>query len=449
MHIDFLRTRFQQYAAAKALIWRERAFSYQDLKDAISQWADRLAAWPLPSHQVVLLQADFSPNALALLLALIQTGAIVVPLTSAAKAQTETFSAIAEVEQVIRIDDSDTVHWEPTGRTARHDLLTALKARRHAGLILFSSGSSGQSKAALHDFEPLLDRLQTPGRPQRTLAFLLFDHIGGLNTLLHTLASGGCVVTVADRSPAAICRAIATHQVAVLPTSPTFINLLLLSGAFKDYDLSSLRLVTYGTEVMPATTLARFHQLFPQVKLLQTYGLSETGILKTRSQAPDSLWIRISDPDTRWRIVDGILHLKVPTTMLGYLNAPSPMTDDGWFNTGDQVEVDGDYLRILGRDSDIINVGGEKVYPTEVEEVLQMMPDVLDVAVTGTSNPLTGQMVTARVRLNRDESLSDFRRRMRAFCKDRLPAFKIPQKVMLTREDFHGGRFKKIRRLKN
>ena len=73
-----------------------------------------------------------------------------------------------------------------------------------------------------------------------------------------------------------------------------------------------------------------------------------------------------------------------------------------WLNTGDEVEVDGEYIRILGRRSEIINVGGQKVYPAEVESVLLQMDDIEDVTVRGESNPIVGNIVVARVNVSRD-----------------------------------------------
>jgi acyl-CoA synthetase (AMP-forming)/AMP-acid ligase II len=143
--------------------------------------------------------------------------------------------------------------------------------------------------------------------------------------------------------------------------------------------------------------------------------------------------------------VHGLLQIKAESAMLGYLNAPSPFTADGWFQTGDAVEVDGEYLRILGRESELINVGGEKVYPAEVEGVIQSMEGVVDVLVTGEPHSLVGQVVVAQVQLSTGESLAEFRARMREFCRDRLDAFKVPQKVVLSPEDLHGQRFKKLR----
>jgi len=251
---------------------------------------------------------------------------------------------------------------------------------------------------------------------------------------------------VQERSPDAVCDAIERYRVQLLPTSPTFINLLLLSDAYKRHDLGSLEMVTYGTEAMPETTLARFHTLFPEIQLLQTYGLSELGILRSKSKSSDSLWVKIGGEGFQTRIVDGLLQIKAQSAMLGYLNAPSPFTPDGWFATGDVVEVDGEYLKILGRQSEIINVGGEKVYPAEVESTLQLMDGVEDAVVSAERNAITGQIVHARVRLKTAETAAEFGKRMRLFCRGRLPTFKVPQKVVVVGEALHGERFKKMRR---
>ncbi|MGH7466336.1 MAG: ANL family adenylate-forming protein, partial [Longimicrobiales bacterium] len=204
--------------------------------------------------------------------------------------------------------------------------------------------------------------------------------------------------------------------------------------------------VTYGTEVMPQSTLERFHALLPAVKMQQTYGLSEVGILRSKSRSSDSLWVKVGGEGFETRIVDGMLEIKAKSAMLGYLNAPSPFTADGWFITGDAVEVDGEWLKILGRKSELINVGGEKVYPAEVESVLQLMEGVEDVAVAGQPHPITGHIVFARVRLSTNETLAEFRNRMRTFCQDKLARFAIPQKVELVDTSLHGERFKKMRR---
>ena len=445
MHIDFLLDAFRADVVKDAVVWQDEPFSYAWLLVAVGRWTDFLRNRALAPGTVVSLEADFSPTSIALLLALVEHGAIIVPLTPSVEAKKPEFRDIAQVEATISIAGSDRAYLRKTGVAASHELFERLRIAGRPGLVLFSSGSTGTSKAAVHDFVPLLEKFKVPRHALRTLTFLLFDHIGGVNTLLYVLSNAGCVVTVPKRSPEVVCAAIERHRVQLLPTSPTFINLLLMSEAYKRHDLSSLEMVTYGTEVMPETTLERFHRLFPRVRLLQTYGLSEVGILRSQSRAADSLWVKVGGDGFETRVVDGMLQIRARSAMLGYLNAPSPFTSDGWLPTGDAVDVDGEYLRIRGRHSEIINVGGEKVYPAEVESVLQSMEGVKDVTVSGEANPLTGQMVTAKVKLTTAETLPEFRKRMRLFCLDKLSAFKIPQKVVLVNEAMHGERFKKMR----
>ena len=197
---------------------------------------------------------------------------------------------------------------------------------------------------------------------------------------------------------------------------------------------------------MPESTLKAIHSALPRVALQQTYGLSEVGILRSKSRSPDSLWVKIGGEGFQTRVVDGMLQIKAESAMLGYLNAPSPFTEDGWFMTGDEVEMDGEYFLIKGRRSEIINVGGQKVYPAEVESVLAQMEGVIDVVVSGKKNPILGQMVTARVNLANSESEKEFIRRMRLFCKGRLQPFQIPQDVSIEEDEFTNARFKKVRK---
>jgi len=447
MHVDFLLERFERAADAPALIHRDQVSSFAWLHAEVQQMRSTLVARGIPRGAVVSVEADFSPRATALLLALMDHAAIIVPLTSSVEEKKPEFRAIAEVGYRVEIDQQDEVRVHDSGVAASHELIRRLQQLEHPGLVLFSSGSTGKSKAALHDIVPMLEKFRVPRHSLRTITFLLFDHIGGFNTLLYNLSNAGCIVTVADRRPETICRAIERHRVELLPTSPTFLNLLLVSEEYRRFDLSSLKMITYGTEVMPESTLRRFHAAFPDVNLLQTYGLSEVGILRSKSKAADSLWVKVGGEGFETRVVDGMLEIKARSAMLGYLNHPSPFTVDGWFKTGDAVEVDGEYLRILGRKSELINVGGEKVYPAEVESVLQLMEGVEDVAVTGQPHPMTGQIVHARVKLSTDEDLPGFRTRMRQFCQDKLARFAIPQKVEIVTESLHGERFKKMRRL--
>jgi len=170
------------------------------------------------------------------------------------------------------------------------------------------------------------------------------------------------------------------------------------------------------------------------------------GILRSKSKSSDSLWVKIGGEDFQTRVVDGLLEIKAKSAMLGYLNAPSPFTEDGWFKTGDSVLTDGEYVKILGRESEIINVGGEKVYPTEVESVIQEMDNVAEVTVFAKNNAITGNMVCAKVRLEKESDPKPFSIALKKFCRERLQPFKIPVKVEIVNQKQHSERFKKKRK---
>jgi|TARA_B100001964_G_scaffold238100_1_gene302997 acyl-CoA synthetase (AMP-forming)/AMP-acid ligase II len=446
MHTDFLLEAFSKNRKKEAIIWKNKSFDYQWLLDHVHFWKKEIQKEKIASGTVVILEADFSPTALALLLVLIDTGCIIVPLTSSVESQKSEFIKIVEGEVIFKVDDGDHVNVSKVSHSPTHEYINQLKAKRHPGLVLFSSGSTGKSKASLSDFSDILSKFKVPRHSLRTIAFLLFDHIGGINTLLYTLSNAGCVVVVNDRTPESVLQAVDKYKVELLPTSPTFINLILLSEAYKKCNLSSLKTVTYGTEPMPESTLKRFHELFPEIQLKQTYGLSELGILRSKSKGSDSLWVKIGGEDFKTRVVGGLLEIKAKSAMLGYLNAPSPFTEDGWFKTGDSVLTDGEYIKILGRESEIINVGGEKVYPTEVESVIQEMDNIAEVTVFGKKNAITGNMVCAKVRLEKEDNPKTLSIALKKFCRERLQAFKIPVKVEIVDKKQHSKRFKKLKR---
>lgn len=280
----------------------------------------------------------------------------------------------------------------------------------------------------------------------RTLLFLLMDHFGGFNTLMSVFAYGGTAVIAANHGPEEVSRVVERAKVELLPITPTFLNLLLASKSYQAFDLSSVRLITYGTEVMPESTLRRVSEIFPSARLQQTYGLSELGVLRSRSKESNSVWVKIGGDGFETKIIDGLLHVRSESAMVGYLNAPSPFDDEGWMNTGDMVEVDGEFMRILGRESEVINVGGQKVFPVEVENILTEAPNVLEATVYGVPHTLMGNIVAAWVSLENDEEPLELKARLRKYCLSKLANYKAPvQFTVVSRSKMHSDRGKKIR----
>ena len=445
MVTGFLLDVFREHAADEAVVAGDRSFTYGQLLEAVAAARASLERAGAGPGSVVSLEDDFSPGGIAGLLAILGLDAVAVPLVPASEFAGPHSLRVAQVEWRAAPAGS-ALRLEATGTTADHPLYAALRAQGHPGLVLFTSGSTAEPKGVVHDCARLLGKYRVRRHRLRTLMFLLFDHIGGMDTLLQALANASTVVIPADRTPEGVCACIARHRVEVLPASPSFLSMVLLSEAHLRHDLSSLRYITYGAEVMPPATLARLVAAFPGVKLLQKYGITEVGTMRSQSRANDSLWVRVGGEGYRTRVVDGLLEIRAESSMLGYLNAPSPFTPDGWFRTGDAVEVDGDYLRILGRASDLVNVGGQKVYPAEVEAVIMELEGVREVAVTGERHPLTGQIVVARVALSRPEDPRELERRVRAACRARLAPHKVPVRVTIAPGPLHTERSKTVRR---
>jgi acyl-CoA synthetase (AMP-forming)/AMP-acid ligase II len=384
---------------------------------------------------VVALIGDFDSQSIADLIALIDLRAVIVPLTVQTRHDHEYFF------------ESSLVDWTvESGQTTRrihsgsNPLLDELRERRNPGLVLFSTGTTGRPKAILHDMSFFLQRFLTPRPTLRTLGFLLFDHIGGLNTLLHTMFNTGVVVASTDRSVQGILAICSQHSVEVLPGTPTFLRMMLMSGAIPSEVPKSLRIITYGTERMDQPTLTQLCELLPGVDFRQTFGMSELGILRVKSRSRDSLFMKIGGEGVESRIIANVLEIRSESRMLGYLNAPSPFDENGWYNTNDVVTQEGEYIQVIGRTNEVINVGGLKFMASEVERVVLEYPNIELVKVTSRYNPVTGQHVEiqAQPRLNTEIDVTA----LREFLAQQLPEHMQPRRVRVETVTV-GHRYKK------
>lgn len=442
----FFSNDFDQYYERIAIISHEESYTYRDLTDSITSWDRKLDN--IKAGEIVGLEADFSLDSIAVLFALINRKAIIVPLDIKQHEKNLAKYEIAQIEKLITVHgknqtDIRVIFENPP--LPKHLLYAELINRNVPGLVLFTSGSSGVPKAAVHDFSILLSKFNKKRTALRTVNFLLFDHWGGLNTLFHILSNGGTVITLNERTPDYVCEQIEKFKVELLPASPSFLNLMLLSHAPDRWDLSSLQIISYGTEPMPENLLKQLNRAFPKVSLRQTYGLIELGVLRSKSENNESLWVKIGGDGYEIRVVDGMLQIKAESATLGYLNAQSPFTEDGWFITGDSVEVKGDYFRILGRKSEIINVGGEKVFPQEVENTILELENIKSVTVFGEKNPLLGNIVCAKIQLIGETDHKNFTAELKRYCNEKMARYKVPVKIYFSAEDQINDRFKKNR----
>jgi len=442
--VELIRN-FESRAQLPCIFDEGRVYNYSDLLERTAHWRSELAGFA--PGRVIGLRADYSLDAIALLLASLATRAIVamIPRGSAI----EPYLRDCFATELVSIDAAGRVERTPCEPApADHPLISRLRASGDGGLVIFTSGSTARPKAALQSAERFLLKFAAPGRRMRTIAFLLFDHIAGLDTLFYTLTNGGTLVLTRRRDPGSILDLVEAARVQVLPASPSFLRLLCLAHWDRTRDLSSLEVVTYGSEPMDGRTLTLLNERFPNVRLSQKYGTTETGAPRSVSRGNDSLWIKLKSSrrgDVETKVVDGVLWIRSESSMLGYLNAESPLGDDQWYCTGDLVEVDGDWLRFLGRASERINVGGEKVSPAEVESTILELDFVRGAAVEGEPHALMGQIVIARVALAYAVDAREAARLIRAHCCTRLARYKVPIKIDLVADIATNDRQKKKR----
>jgi acyl-CoA synthetase (AMP-forming)/AMP-acid ligase II len=444
--LHFLFERFATVPRSVALADRGRTFTYAQIQEETELFERRLMQEAIVPGDVVIVLGDYTPEIVCLLFALARNRNVLVPVTRESVIERSVIEELSEAQWVLSFVDGE-LRVESRTTEPSNPLLLGVREAGDPGLVLFSSGSSGTPKAILHNLRVVAEKFRRKGQPMVAIAFLMLDHFGGINTILSILSGLGTLVTVPDRSVVGICRTIEEQRVEILPTTPSFLGMLVRSDALDRFDLTSLKRITYGTEVMPQGTLDRVRKAFPGVVLQQTYGLSEVGVLRSKSRPDGSLWVNVGGDGFQTKVVDDVLWIKSEYAMVGYLNAPSLFDADGWFNTQDLVEVDGEWLRILGRDSDLINVAGQKVYPAEVEQMIIELDNITDVAVYGEPHALLGQVIVARVATVEPEAVASLKARIRSAGATQLAAYKLPTKVVLADEaELYSARLKKRRR---
>jgi acyl-CoA synthetase (AMP-forming)/AMP-acid ligase II len=140
--------------------------------------------------------------------------------------------------------------------------------------------------------------------------------------------------------------------------------------------------------------------------------------------------MKIGGEGVEWKVENSLLYIKSKTRMVGYLNAEPPFDSEGWYLTNDLVDVEGDYLKIVGRNNDVVNVGGLKFLLTDVERVAYANPEIELAKVVSKQNPITGQHIEIFIQL-RVESRLDLKD-LKAYFSEALPRHMIPRKFEIT-----------------
>ena len=443
MIIYQLYDQLKQYAELGLMAIRniKEDISYTQLIEQINMYRNILSE-KYPEAKTIILYGDYDLRSISILWASLMDNRIVMPITSTSMQSMELINLIDADLEIYSKEMKYCYHPNNKKKIIIREMLDI----NQSGLILLSSGTTGIPKAVLHDSDKLLKKYIYSKKRYTTIGLMLFDHIAGIDTLFYVLSSGGSLIISQEKSIDNILTTMSQLLVEVLPASPSLIQFLLMDDRFNSNYLPSLKVITIGSERINDNLNSRLKERFGgKVELIQKYGITEIGTPATITRDNDPRYIKFKSGLIDYKIDDNVLYIKSPSSMVGYLSPDQSIPFDGWFNTQDQVEIDGEWIKILGRVSDIINVGGQKVYPAEVESVLQSMDNVINVAVYGKSNLIMGSVVAAKVCLDSNETALEFKKRMREFCKDKLQTYKIPSIVEIVDEVKISDRYKKVR----
>jgi acyl-CoA synthetase (AMP-forming)/AMP-acid ligase II len=336
--------------------------------------------------------------------------------------------------------------------------------------MCFTSGTTGNPKGVLHCFNTTLCTCETFNTELAvTENDVMLDYLPvGLNwgymTLVQAVMAGARVVLMERFSAEDALELIEREHVTYIPTAPASIVAMLNSPALSKHDLGSLRIVITGGASAAVETIKAFQAAVPHAKLIELYGMLETGyhaftrltddplkVNGTVGRCVDSMGLRMIDDDGH-----DVQHGEVgeiaavgPSVHMGYLDNPAANRDsftaDGWFRTGDlgfYADAEGN-VRIAGRKKEIINRGGKKYFPREIEELLYQHPKIVQAAIVGTPDPRLGEknclcaIVKEGSSLTLDEIVS--------FLKGRVADYKLPEALVVMR-DFPMTPTGKIRR---
>ena len=428
MTLEWLFEKFRDLGDTTAIVWQGPVGQLRRARRR--RWRSvlgTLEADGVPECAVVALEADFQPEAVAALLALIERAAVIVPLTSTVEASKPRFRDDRRGRVGRRGRRARRALPGPPARRRQHPLLTGLdgagpsrawccsrRARRA------SQGRAARLRAAAREVPDA-----PPGPPHHGVPALR-PHRRHQHAAAHAVERRHAG-RAADRAPEAVCRAIEGHRVELLPTSPTFLNLLLVSGAHQRYDLSSLQLVTYGTEPMSEGTLRRVHEALPDVHAAADLRPVRAGhpaleVEVVGLAVGEDRRRGLRDPGRRRPARDqGPLgHARLPERR----RAPSPTTAGSRPATASRSTAS-TTASSGGSPRSSTSAARRSTRPRSRTPCWQMA-GVHDAVVFGEPHDLLGRIVVARVRLAEEEDPAAFRSRMRTALADDAAALQDP-----------------------
>ena len=348
-------------------------------------------------------------------------------------------------------------------------------ADEDTAILMFTAGTTGFPKGVPQDHNSyssyVLTNVDPPdpaATPETNVLVMPLYHVAGMQALMAGIYGGRTIALMRQFDEKEWFETVQREKATRVMVVPTMLKRIVDSPDFDKYDLSSVRVVTYGAAACPYEVLKKAIERFPGRALINAFGGTETSSTIAALRAEDQIItgketeaerekklkrlatsiglpmddVEIQVRDEKGRVLPagkiGEIVVRGPRIMKGYWKdeerTKKAFTPDGWYRTGDLGYVDEEgYIYLTGRGDDVIVRGGENIGPDEVESVLYSHPKVEEAAVIGVKDIEWGQQVRAIVRLKEGETATE--QEIIDFCRPRLAGYKRPTSVILVKEE--------------
>lgn len=306
--------------------------------------------------------------------------------------------------------------------------------------ILLTSGSTGPPKMVVHNLSTLTGAITVDSMMADTPVWSTFYDIrryGGLQILLRALVGGGSLVTSAAREPLQdFLKRAGDAGLTHMSGTPTHWRRALMSSAASRI---TPRYVRLSGEIADQAILDRLRATYPGAVIAHAFASTEAGVafeVRDGLAGFPATFIGNEDRSVELRVVDGSLRIRSGRAALHYLNDSKPLADaNNFVDTDDMIEQRGDRFYFIGRRGGVVNIGGLKVHPEEVEAVINSHPNVQMSLVRARKNPIMGFLLSADVLLRSQPEEPDASERLKgeiiATCRRGLAAYKVPVAIRL------------------
>ncbi|HTM59580.1 MAG TPA: class I adenylate-forming enzyme family protein [Burkholderiales bacterium] len=392
---------------APAVVSSNATLTWRALHDRVLRVAEGLRAKGIDKGDVVAIQLPNTPEFLILHLAIARLGAVMCTVHMPYRG--------AEIETILAHSGAKlflTAAY-PMAELEASSLLAAdypAPDSRDPFLLLYTSGTTASPKGVPHAYRTMLGNSRMGAQEHklsaqsRVLCPAPFSHLYGLYSLHCAWSVGACTCLLPAFKPDELAAAVEAYKPTAFWGGPAHVAACRNAGLFDKHDWSSLKLAIVSGSMAPPPLVRYFADKLPGCAVTQLWGMTELqAALYTRPEdgiEAASASAGRPSPGTQVRVADdGELQVKGPLTFSGYYNNPeanaTAFTSDGWFRSGDLAEQKGKYFAITGRIKDVINRGGVKFNPADVEALLDSHPQILQSAIVPMPDPVLGEKACA------------------------------------------------------